>query len=701
MNEATEETRGEMSEEMVNKPAEELEGKDLVNLEEQAVSKEVVETTEIKTAAEEPLNVEAATETKVEVSEVVEIAEPVETTPETPKKAETTTIVDDLDEDESDSSSEEDDDDDDDTDSMISDSDDDHHHDYSAMSKEELLQAAKDANNHTPREAIKRIQEIRVHFFDLLRQEKKDLLQAHIDADGDPDTFEHDNTEERKAINLVFHQAQEARKEERERIEKEKLSNLALKKALLEQLRVITESDETGKSLDDVKQIQQDWKKIRVVPRANIQELWDSYTFYLDKFYDNHSINIELKDLDRRKNLETKIELCKKVDELKAEDSLKKSFILLNKYQDEFRNTGPVPREFNQEIWDRFKSACDEVYEGKKGLFEAIEAEKKVHLEAKQLLVEKAAMISATPCKKTKEWQQKTTELEALMQEWKKIGPVPKAQNQSIWKEFRGEFNTFYKNKSDYFQQLHKERKANLIIKEDLCKRAEELKESEDLNTATKEVLKLQDEWKNTGPVPDKVSNAIWKRFRSACDDFFNKKKANYKERSDEEKTNLKAKEALITRLKTMLDSENTKDSVIEELKAVQKEWMGIGYVPRKNFKQIDDAFREAGNAIYNKFKIDRSSARQEQVVEHYKNMSEMPNGSDRLKDEEFKVRKKLKFVEEEIRTWENNIQFFARSKNADKLRKEIQEKIDKANGQISRMKKEIKVLRDLKGQKA
>lgn len=655
-------------------------------------------------AKEKDLTNEVQEDTNVSAQEQTEPvqdegAESVETEEQIPEASTETTAVNETTESSEDADLDDDqDEDEDESDRMISASEDSPNVDYSSMDKEKLLQAARDANNHSPREAIRRIQEIRSYYFDILQQQKKDAFETHMHAGGDSEGFEYDDSEERKAINLIYHQAQEARKEERARIDAEKLQNLNRKRELLDKLSEITESDETEDSLKQVKEIQQEWKNIRIVPREFNQELWDRYHFFLDKFYDNHSINIELKELDRKKNLEVKIELCKKVDELKSENSLKRSFILLNKHQEEFRNTGPVPREFSQEIWDRFKLACDELYSAKKELFEAAEAERKLNLEKKELLVEKAAVVAASDYKKIKEWNKKAHELEELFAEWKNIGPVPRSQNEKIWKALRGEFNTFYKNRSNFFKELNKGRKANLIVKEDLCKRAEELINAEDMGTATKAILKLQDEWKNTGPVPDKVNNAIWKRFRTACDAFFERKRKDYEDRNKEEIENLKVKESVIAKLESLLKEDDQKKA-IDQLKEIHKEWLAIGFVPRKSLKKIENAYRKATEAIYKKHKIDKLSAREGQMEDHFKNLAQLPNGDSRLKDEVHKVRKKLKFLEGEISTWENNIEFFGRSKGAQKLRDDMQGKIEKAKGQIGRLQKELKVLKKIQAE--
>lgn len=627
-------------------------------------------------------------QTKAEAEVEVEAEEPAKTV--TPSSV--STQVDDDDDDDVEDNEEDADDEEDGNEGDV-----DLNIDLDNLDKDQLLALAIESTQKlTTRDAFNRLKQIRPLFNDILRSEKKVALQQHIESGEDAESFNYDDESYRNRFKDVFNLAKNARMEERQRIEEEKIKNFKKKEALLDKLRTITESDETEKSLDEVKAIQQEWRTIRVLPADKVQALWDSYHFLLDKFYDNHSINIELKELDRKKNLEVKIELTKKVDELSAENSLKKSFILLNKYQEEFRNTGPVPREFNKEIWERFREACDKVYEQKKAVFDALEGERVKNLELKQVLVEKASLISQTSPKKVKEWKEKAAELDQLMAEWKKIGQVPRAKNEEIWKAFRKPFNTFYDNKSAFFKQINNERKANLIIKEDICKRAEDVKDSEDLVYATNELKKLQREWKEVGPVPDKVSNAIWKRFRAACDEFFDKKQKAFEGKKDEEVKNLATKEELITKLNALLAS-GKPETILNELKAIQKEWNTVGFVPFKKKKDIENRYRKASDEVFNKFKLDRQSLKQGQIKEHYANLSQLPSGDQKLKDEAYKIKKKMTFLSSEIATLENNMEFFGRSKGAQKLKDEISTKIEKTKEQLNRLKAELKVIKSVK----
>lgn len=586
------------------------------------------------------------------------------------------------------------DEEDDETEAMISSDKTDDPESLMNLDARGLVELADQAKNMVSRDALRRVRDIRPLLNDALDNERKELLKLWTEAGKDPEHFIYDDGGLRNRFVQIFNAIKTARQEEKERIEKEQQDNLKIKEALLAELQAITEQDESEGSLNEVKEIQKKWRQIRVLPRDQVDELWKRYHYYLDKFYDNHSIFIELKDLDRKKNLEHKIELCKKVDELLSEKSLKKSFILLNKYTEEFKNTGPVPREFNEEIWTRFRAACDKIYEEKRGIFKELEEQRNQNLELKKVLVEKASLIAAEVYDRVKIWNRKTEEMDALFAEWKTIGPVPRKINQDIWKSFRSQFNEFYKNKSEYFKSLHSERKTNLELKEAICVKAESLMDSNDFPTATREMLQLQEEWKSIGPVHEKVSNAIWKRFRKACDHFFARKQDNFKHIKVEEQENLRKKTELIAKLEQLAAEDQDKEAAVKALQEIQGEWSKIGYVPRKNKKDLDKNYSEATNKLVRKTGIDRGEISTGQSVQHYQGIKILPNGIDRLHDEIKRINRKIHFLEGEVSTWENNIGFFAQSKTANKLKDEIESKIKRANEQISKLKAEIKAIR-------
>jgi hypothetical protein len=572
--------------------------------------------------------------------------------------------------------------------------------DYSAYTKLQLLELATEAPKLlVPREAVKKIQNMRPFFDTILKLERQDQLHKFLEEGNDEELFEFHDDGSRQKFYDAFKMAQEARWEEKKRIEDEKVKNLAAKNAIIERIKSLTESDETVHSLEEIKKLQNDWKLIRVVPKANLQELYDRYHFYLDKFYDNFAINRELKDLDRQKNIGIKIDLCNKVEALKKEPSLKRAFILLAKYQEEFKNTGPVPKEYSEEIWSRFKSTVDEIYAQRKSQFDEIQEKRTENLKLKEVLVEKARLIANHIPAKTNDWKSNFEELNKLMEEWKTIGQVPKAQNETIWQQFREQFNIFSKNRNEQYKKANSERKANIALKEDLIKRADELKDNEDFNYTTKELIKLQEEWKATGPVPEALSQQLWKRFRGSCDAFFNRKQKHFEERKGLESENLTAKQAIIQEMTELQSNENAEE-VLSKLKEVQARWNEIGFVPLKNKKEIGDTYHNLLDVIYKKFRQNRDTYKQAHLKEHYNQISNQPGGDKKLGDDERRLRDKINALKTEIETWENNIEFFARSKNAEKFRKDIEEKIAKVNSQIDGMKKELAAIRAAKTEK-
>ena len=563
----------------------------------------------------------------------------------------------------------------------------------SISSPDELAELAALSMNFEPKNALKRLNQIRSRVGEILREQKRVALEKWIEDGNDVQEFIEEESSAIKNINSLLETARAAREEEKARLEREKVANFKRKQELLESLKALVERDETEATLQEVKNIQKEWSSIRLIPKDKDNELWEEYNYLLNTFYDNHGINIELKELDRKKNLEIKIDLCKKVDELSQMHSIKRSFILLNKYRDEFRNTGPVPREFNKEIWDRFNAACDKIYEAKKGELAKLDEEKNANLEKKTILVEKAGLISAVSYDKTKVWNAKTKDMEKLMDTWKSVGPVPKSDNERIWKAFRGHFDVFYTNKSAYFKDLNAQYKANLILKEDIVKQAAALLENPDLDFGTGEIIKLQKEWKKIGPVSPKVSNAIWKKFRGICDEFFAKKDASRADQIALEKENLEKKQKLIARLQEFLNEE-PKDDLTKEMRAIEKEWRSIGFVPFKEKKKIEKAFEKAADAVFEKFKIEKKNYQEERAEEHYKDLANMPGGIKRLKDEEFKIKKKLTFLNGEVSTLQNNIEFFGRSSSAQKLKQDIEKKIDTMQQQIGRLKSQLKAVK-------
>ena len=565
-------------------------------------------------------------------------------------------------------------------------------------SLEDLIELAKSLLVKTPKMASDHFGLIRKAFYEKFNTEKDLELDTFRNQEATSDTeFSFSKHHLIEQIRGIEEQIKQALEEEKERIELEKKNNLTLKKKLLVKLEEIVSKDETLETINEVKEIQKEWKAIRVLPKESLNEIWDKYNLLQNKFYDNHSINIELKDLDRQKNLAYKIELTKKVESLMEEKSIKRCFIMLNKYHEEFKNTGPVPKESNEPIWQAFKKASDAVHEAKQKTIEELENHKVENLKKKEILLEKAILINAVMARTPKEWSDKTKLFENLFTEWKKIGPVPKSNKDAVWINFNGNRNDFFSKKKIFFNELNDIRNKNIKLKEILCEQVDELKSSTDWVTTSKKIIQIQAEWKKIGPVPDKHNQKIWKKFRSACDYFFDaKNKANAGKR-ELENDNLKKKEELVAQLQELAASETENKTAFQTLKKINIEWRNTGFVPHKHLNRINKAYDSASNAVYKKYSQQIESEKAANLTEHYAEIINTSKGIQALEKEEKNIQRKIANLNEEITSIETNMSFFAASKTADKMLKEFEQKIAKTKKHIDRLKKELSTIKQVK----
>jgi hypothetical protein len=572
------------------------------------------------------------------------------------------------------------------------------HTDYSQFTKEDFIKKAEeliDAPNI--KESHEIFKKIRVLFDDVIKAERVVQIKEWADEGKDVREFKPAYDEQKDRFYKSYAKFLEKRAEEKRLAEEEKQKNLKAKQQLLERLKDIVTNDETEKVFQEVAEIQKQWKQIRSIPRQFMQELWESYRFYLDKFYDNHSINNELKDKDRQKNLEFKIELLKKIDQLKEEKSIKKTHILLNKYHEEFRNIGPVPsKEMAEDLWKRFKATSDEILSERRAQMELVKAKRNENLELKKLLCEKAEAINHLVIENFKSWKEKSEEMTAIFEEWKAIGPVPDSFNDQIWRRFRESQNLFNHNKKLFFEKQNKGKDENLKLKISLCEQAEKITNSTQFDSGSKEMIALQEKWKSIGPVPENMNEKIWQRFRKACDTFFAKRNEFYKGKNDEEKKNQEQKEFIISAVEKLIELEDSA-MVFEALRSHQQNWMNIGFVPIKVKQELTQKYSQAVDAIYKKFKQASDENKSLRMKDHFEMLSNAPNGSEKLRQEEKLISDKMRALKESVETLNNNIGFFAKSKKADELKQQIEQKINVINSQISKLQEELKVLRQFR----
>ncbi len=564
---------------------------------------------------------------------------------------------------------------------------------FASFSKEQLVEHAQSLLHTTNvKQAYATLQEIRKAFESILDHERPVLIKDWVSAGNEAKDFVAPQDELKVKLFDVVQKFKELREIEKKRAEEEKAINLNKKQSILDKIVVLVDTEENENSLNELRELMRQWKEIRQIPKEHHEELYTKYKFYLDKFYDNLSKFNELKDLDREKNLEIKIELIKKSEALKDEKNIRKAMISLNKIHDDWKNTGPVRKEISDEIWTRFKSASDLVIDIQKKHQGEIEAQRSQNLEKKILLIEKAeTAITALPSS-NKEWNKMAEEIDGLLDAWKKIGPVPSEKNEEVWSKFQTARNTFYAERKNFFKKIQSDRKDNLAKKLELCEQAEVLKDAHEFMKTSDQLQALQEKWKTIGPVPEEQNEVIWKRFRAAFDHFYERKNKWFAERKVQESGAVVAKEAIISEIEAIAKSTDNKFN-FNDLKAIQNRWNDSGFVSGKKFQTLNKQYQGLMDALYQSLRNSSNAERESAVKENLSAMSASPDAKYKLQSEEKRLRELIKKIEDELSTIENNKGFFQHSKNADAILKQFDDKLKKSNEQIVKLKKELQLV--------
>ena len=570
--------------------------------------------------------------------------------------------------------------------------------DFELMSREQLVDLLEQTVKVDDLNAIKtEIVLIKVVFLKKEKEEKEEQLNKFLESGGNKEDFNFasDNISER--FNTAYSIYKEKRTRFNEDIEKQKQVNLATKQKILDDLKHLVESEEElKKTYDAFKTLQEKWKEIGLVPKNEINNLWQNYNFLVEKFFDKVKINKELKDLDLRKNLEAKIDLCEKTEELLLETSIIKSFRQLQKYHEMWREIGPVPQDKKDEIWERFRNTTEKINERRQEYYDKLKEEQENNIEIKAALCEKAEQLAEQVIVTAKDWQEKTSLLNDLLKEWKTVGQAPKKQNDDLWNRFKAAIDNFFNNKKEFFGKLKDDQVTNYNEKLNLCLQAEAIKNNQDWKRTTEELIRMQQEWKKIGPVPKKYSDKIWKRFRAACDEFFNSKTDYFANIGSKEDENLKLKKEMIEQIKTYAFGED-KNENLSVIKDFQRKWMEIGHVPIKFKDETHAEFRDVINQNLDKLKISTVEKNTMGFKSKFENIAHNPGADQAIYKEKSFIINRINAIKNDIKLWENNIGFFANSKKANVLKDEFLNKIEKAKDDIKVLEEKIKFLREVK----
>jgi predicted nucleic acid-binding Zn-ribbon protein len=568
---------------------------------------------------------------------------------------------------------------------------------FASFNKQDLCKIFEDLiNTRNVNEIRDDIEAIKINFYKKYKAEIETLKRKFIEDGGEPESFQTPVDPWEEKMKELLKKYRSLRTEQNRIQDDEKVENLKRKYGIIEEIKELINSEESiNKTFHEFRELQTRWREIGVVPQQNLNDLWETYHHHVEKFYDYIKINKELRDLDLKKNLELKIQLCEKTESLLLEPNIINAFSLLQKYHEQWREIGPVPKEKKNEIWERFREATSKINKKHQTYYQELKESQRKNLESKTILCEKAEAIISGSLQQHREWVSGTKEILELQRVWKTIGFAPKKENNKIYARFRSACDKFFERKREFYSRTLEEQNNNLQIKLDLCAQAEFLKDSTDWKRTSEEFIRLQKKWKEIGPVPRKQSDAVWKRFRSACDSFFERKTEFFSKIDNTYESNLQAKENLINEILEYNNSENVNDS-LEKLQEFQRKWMDIGFVPFNKKEEIQNRFRDAVNKFYDSLEMDDFKKNILKFKNRLDSILKKPKPELKLRFEREKYMNKLQQLKTDIGVWENNIGFFSNSRNADSMIKEFEAKIREAKITIRTLEEKINLIDEL-----
>jgi len=564
--------------------------------------------------------------------------------------------------------------------------------DFTTYKKLDFVNLVKDLSKEDNFKRIDSLLKEIKPLYDVIRDhERKSALEKYLSEGGVKEDFDFRVDELDHLYDATLKFIRDKRNAHYKSLEDKKNESLRQKNEILEKLRSLVDGEDSPQAFHQFKELQKEWKNSGLVPVAYLKTLWANYNAIIDRFYDHRNIYFELKELDRKKNLEAKRELCARAERLIELNSVQESAKELNELHIEFRHIGPVPKEDQEPLWQRFKAASDSIYVKRDAFVANLQIELQQNEEKKNQICEEATLLAAFASDRIKDWNQKTKDILELQKKWDSIGGVPRARQREVNKKFWTPFKAFFHNKNIFFKKLDEERSKNLKLKEALVQRAIELRENQDWDKTSNELKNLQAQWKEVGPVPEKWREKIYQQFKEACDHFFEQRRGLLDKADKEQEVNLIEKEALITELQKMADE---KSGTIQQIKATQAKFNGIGFVPKRAVASVKSRFNEiVSKAIASLETISASEKEQATLEIQLSALRNDPEAERKIYHKEQTIRKQIVKTENDIAILQNNISFFDRAKNAEKMKEEYGNKIKEAGAYLVQLKKQLKMI--------
>lgn len=567
--------------------------------------------------------------------------------------------------------------------------------DFSAFGKDELLKKMEEAYASAEPEKMRHIvQKLKENYRQLAREaveNKRRAWEESKEDDNDPFMPAVDTRDEKfEEFVRKYNVKRTDFRRDRERVLKQ---NLQVKLTIIEELKQLHEtSDSMQKAFDKLQELQNRWKETGPVPQGYADDLWKSYHHHIDRFYDVVKISRELRDLDMKKNQEAKEELLAKADALTGETQLKDALNKLREIHVKWREIGPAAKEVNDSLWERLRAASDKVHVRRQEMEAKFDEQRKANLILKISLCEEMEKFSGTTYDSHKGWQDGNKICDEIFERWRKVGFVPKEDEDKTWKRFKEARNIFFRNREVFYGKQRDESKTNLDQKIALCEEAEKLMVSTDWKKTADAFKRLQDKWKTTGPVPRKVSDKVWKRFKTAADTFFENRNKQFAAADAALADNVKTREEFIA---AMANTELTEDlkankAVIAKL---QDDWHALGEMPRNEKNRLDNSFRDALSKVFEQLKEKAGGDENVLLRLKYEQLGQTEKGREQIYRERMNIQDKIKKLQTEINTLENNIGFFGKSKGAQSLVTDYQDKINAAKAEVDKLKAQLKMI--------
>jgi len=560
--------------------------------------------------------------------------------------------------------------------------------DLSDFSIEDLI---REMNRFSENENIlslsKKAEEVRSLFYQKLKQIQKEEVDEEDTETEKPKKSSLHPTEVsfRKAYNKFKGEKSKHRKIK----QAQEQTNLEEKRRIIDEIdNLTTQEESTKKTFEQFRVLQDKWKSIGYVPISENNNLWQNYHHHVELFYDYIKLNRDLRDLDFKRNFEEKTMICEKAEALKTENSLNKMHEILQELHEHWKNIGPVEKEQRENVWERFQNATKALHKKRNDYFLHKKQESDKNLAEKYNICKAIDNLTNENPTSHQLWQKLIEECKVLNEKWRTMGRLNKKDNTKAWNNLRASLNNFYKNKNDFYKNKKENTEKVIATKTVICEKAESFKENTDWKETTQKLIKLQEDWKNAGFSPNHLTSQLWKRFKTACNGFFNAKKAHFKNLDKAKEQNLLVKKALLKEVEKFSPSDDGKTD-FKTLNNFSKEWNKCGFVPIKK-QSIEQDFEKLINKYYDVIKLDKKEISKEKFINKITAIN--GNQSKLIKEKEI-IKTKMDDIKKIISQYENNISFFGKSKSNDSLKKEVENKIETKQKEVETLKEKLKII--------